>query len=146
VLTHRHQPEMIQETGADIIFTPHIGPFDRGILSTIHATLRDGVTEHDVRECLRARYEGRSFVRLLPEGSWPSVGAVERTNCCDIQVAVDPARRHLIACSAIDNLVKGAAGQAVQCLNIRFGMDERLGIDGRAGIDRRSTAVEGVAS
>ena len=131
VLSHRHQPEMAQETGADIVFTPHIGPYDRGILSTMHATLREGVTEREVRECLHARYGHRPFVRLLPEGTWPSVGAVERTNCCDIQVAVDAARRHLVACSAIDNLVKGAAGQAVQCLNIRFGLDERLGVDER---------------
>jgi len=132
VFSHRHQPEMVQETGTDIIFTPHLGPYDRGILSTMHATLCGGVTEHDVRECLRTRYGGSAFVRLLPDGTWPSVGAVERTNFCDMQVAVDPARRHLIACSAIDNLVKGAAGQAVQCLNIRFGIDERLGIDDRA--------------
>jgi N-acetyl-gamma-glutamyl-phosphate reductase len=142
VLSHRHQPEMAQETGADILFTPHIGPYDRGILSTMHATLRDGVTEHDVRACLRARYEGRHFVRLLPEGTWPSVGAVERTNFCDIQVAVDAARRHLVACSAIDNLVKGAAGQAVQCLNIRFGLDERLGIDERYSGRPRAVTVE----
>ena len=134
VLSHRHQPEMAQETGADILFTPHLGPFDRGILSTMHATLRDGVTERDVRECLRVRYEGRAFVRVLPEGIWPSVGAVERTNCCDIQVAVDNARRHLVACSAIDNLIKGAAGQAVQCLNIRFGLDERIGVDDRCAL------------
>jgi len=145
VLSHRHQPEMAQETGADILFTPHIGPYDRGILSTMHATLRDGVTEHDVRACLRARYEGRHFVRLLPEGTWPSVGAVERTNFCDIQLAVDTARRHLVACSAIDNLVKGAAGQAVQCLNIRFGLDERLGIDERYTGRPQATAVEPTA-
>lgn len=142
VLSHRHQPEMAQETGADILFTPHLGPYDRGILSTIHATLREGVTERDVRECLRARYEGRPFVRLLPEGTWPSVGAVERTNCCDIQVAVDAARRHMVACSAIDNLVKGAAGQAVQCLNIRFGLDERLGVDERAAALPHAATVE----
>ena len=140
VLSHRHQPEMAQETGADILFTPHLGPYDRGILSTMHASLRDGVTERDVRECLRARYAASHFVRLLPEGSWPSVGAVERTNFCDIQVAVDAARRHLVACSAIDNLVKGAAGQAVQCLNIRFGIDERMGIDERIGAGARTDA------
>ncbi len=150
VLSHRHQPEMEQETGADIIFTPHIGPYDRGILSTMHATLVDGATASDVRECLRMRYSGRPFVRILPEGSWPSVGAVERTNFCDIQVAVDPARRHLVACSAIDNLIKGAAGQAVQCLNIRFGMDERLGIDERVAVQpaelRAQSQLAGVAS
>lgn len=155
VLSHRHQPEMAQETGADILFTPHLGPYDRGILSTIHATLREGVAVRDVRECLQARYAGRPFVRILPEGSWPSVGAVERTNFCDIQVAVDAARRHLVACSAIDNLVKGAAGQAVQCLNIRFGLDERLGVDERAaaewaaaermGVDRSTAPAARVA-
>ena len=144
VLSHRHQPEMAQETGADIIFTPHIGPYDRGILSTMHATLREGVSERDVRECLGARYGGRAFVRLLPEGSWPSVGAVERTNFCDMQLAVAPERRHLVACSAIDNLVKGAAGQAVQCLNIRFGMDERLGVDERT--TARPTALHARAA
>ncbi|MBU3729251.1 MAG: N-acetyl-gamma-glutamyl-phosphate reductase [Phycisphaerales bacterium] len=150
VLSHRHQPEMAQETGADIIFTPHLGPYDRGILSTMHATLHEGVTERDIRACLSARYTRCAFVRLLPEGTWPSVGAVERTNFCDMQVAVDPVRRHLVACSAIDNLVKGAAGQAVQCLNIRFGMDERLGIDERvaahAAALRTSAQLAGAAS
>jgi N-acetyl-gamma-glutamyl-phosphate reductase len=137
VLSHRHQPEMAQETGMDILFTPHIGPYDRGILSTIHASLSDGVTEGDVRSCLLSRYAHQPFMRVLPEGAWPSVGAVERTNFCDIQVAVDTGRGHLVACSAIDNLVKGAAGQAVQCLNIRFGLDQRIGIDDRLGADVR---------
>lgn len=127
VFTHRHQPEMAQETGMDVIFTPHLGPFDRGILSTIHATLRPNVGESQVRETLSNRYASDPFVAILKVGDWPSVSAVEASNRCDIAIAVDPLRRHLIMCSAIDNLIKGAAGQAVQCMNIRFGFAETQG-------------------
>ncbi|MSR69250.1 MAG: N-acetyl-gamma-glutamyl-phosphate reductase [Phycisphaerales bacterium] len=127
VFSHRHQPEMAQETGGDIIFTPHLGPFDRGILSTIHLTLRPTVVEGDVRAILNARYASEPFVTLLKAGEWPSVAAVEGSNRCDIGLAFDPVRHHLIVCSALDNLLKGAAGQAVQCFNIRFGFPETLG-------------------
>ncbi len=127
VFSHRHQPEMAQETGGDIIFTPHLGPFDRGILSTIHATLREGVGEADVRAVLCERYANEPFVTLLKSGEWPSVAAVEATNRCDIGLAFDPSRHHLILCSALDNLLKGAAGQAVQCFNIRYGFSEQCG-------------------
>jgi len=127
VLNHRHQPEMAQETTMDVIFTPHLGPFDRGILSTIHATLRPNVSEADIRDILHQRYGADPFISLLSAGEWPSVAAVEGSNRCDIAIAVDPTRKHLIACSAIDNLIKGAAGQAVQCMNIRFGFPETRG-------------------
>ena len=129
VLTHRHQPEMEQECRTEVIFTPHLGPYPRGILSTVHATLAAGVTEADVRSALLARYAAEPFVQMLDQGVWPSVGAVVGTNRCDIGFAVDSSRRHLILCSAIDNLLKGAAGQAVQCMNIRFGFDERSGLN-----------------
>ncbi len=128
VFSHRHEPEMIQEVRADLVFTPHLGPFDRGILSTIHATLNDGVDDASVRHTLREAYAGEPFIRPLDEGHWPSVRAVEGTNCCDIALAVDARRRHLIVSSAIDNLLKGAAGQAIQCLNVRFGFPEALGL------------------
>ena len=111
----------------DVIFTPHLGPFDRGILSTIHATLRPNVGESQVRETLSNRYASGPFVTILKAGDWPSVSAVEASNRCDIAIAVDPLRRHLIMCRAIDNLIKGAAGQAVQCMNIRFGFAETQG-------------------
>jgi N-acetyl-gamma-glutamyl-phosphate reductase len=127
VFTHRHQPEMEQECKTEVTFTPHLGPYPRGILSTVHATLTEGVSESDVRSVLRARYAAEPFIQLLPAKAWPSVGAVVGTNRCDIGFAVDEARRHLILCSAIDNLLKGSAGQAVQCMNIRFGFDERTG-------------------
>ena len=127
-LKHRHQPEMRQETGCTVLFTPHLLPLDRGIVSTIHAELSDGVTEAQVRAWLQRIYEGESFVRLLPAGEWPSVAGVERTNFCDIGLAVDEATRHLLLVSSIDNLVKGASGQAVQCMNVRFGLPETMGL------------------
>ena len=128
VFSHRHEPEMIQEVGCDVVFTPHLGPYDRGILSTIHAQLRDGVSEQAVRSVLAQQYDHEPFVRVLDAGQWPTVAAVEGTNQCDIALAVDDRRRHLIVSTAIDNLVKGAAGQAVQCLNIRFGLPESWGL------------------
>ena len=124
VLSHRHQPEMAQETGTRILFTPHLVALDRGILSTIHAELAPGATLEAARACLADAYADAPFVRLLPPGRWPSVAAVERTNCCDIALGTDDSGRHLVASSAIDNLVKGAAGQAVQAFNVRFGFDE----------------------
>ena len=127
-LKHRHQPEMRQETGCPVLFTPHLLPLDRGILSTIHAELADEATEDAVRGCLQARYGEEPFVRLLPKGEWPSIAAVERTNFCDIGVAVDLPTRHVLLVSAIDNLLKGAVGQAVQCMNIRFGLPETAGL------------------
>ena len=128
VLTHRHQPEMAQETGARILFTPHLVALDRGIVSTMHADLAPGHTLADARAALQAAYRAAPFVRLLPAGQWPSAAAVERTNFCDIALASDDTGTHLVLCSAIDNLVKGAAGQAVQCFNLRFGLPETTGL------------------
>ena len=136
VLSHRHQPEMAQETGARILFTPHLVALDRGILSTIHAELAPGRTLADARACLERAYAGAPFVRLLPAGRWPSIAAVERTNCCDIALGTDDTGTHLVVSSAIDNLTKGAAGQAVQAFNVRFGLDETTAL----GIARRVAA------
>lgn len=133
VLSHRHQPEIDAGVGLATLFTPHLGAFDRGILSTIHAELAAGWNEPRVRAVLESAYAGETFVRLLPAGQWPSVGAVRGTNFCDLGWAVDeqgPGGPHLIIVSALDNLVKGAAGQAVQCFNIRFGLPETRGLLG----------------
>lgn len=124
VLRHRHGPEINEHAGCEVIFTPHLGPYDRGILSTIHVELAAGWTEAAVRAALARSYSHEPFIRLLPQGEWPSVAGVRGTNFCDIALAADEARSHLILVSAIDNLVKGAAGQAVQCLNIRFDLPE----------------------
>ncbi len=127
-LQHRHQPEMRQETQLDILFTPHLLPLDRGIVSTIHAEIAPGVDESRIRETLATHYADEPFVRLLPSGVWSSIAAVERTNYCDISLAVDATRNHLIMASSIDNLVKGAAGQAIQCMNIRLGLAHTMGL------------------
>jgi N-acetyl-gamma-glutamyl-phosphate reductase len=132
VLTHRHNPEIDAYANTPTLFTPHLGPFDRGILSTIHVELAQGWTEQRVRDTLAAAYHAEAFIRLLPASSWPTVKDVAHTNFCDIALAVDsafdPERPHLIIESAIDNLVKGASGQAVQCLNIRLGLAETTGL------------------
>ena len=125
VFKHRHRPEITEHAGIAAIFTPHLGCYDRGILATVHLELKPGVTEQQVRAAFDAAYAGRPFVRVLKAGRWPSVAAVERTNFCDIGFALEGS--HLIVESAIDNLVKGAAGQAVQCMNLRFGLDEATG-------------------
>lgn len=137
VLGHRHEPEIRQNVSrADVVFTPHLGSFKRGILATMHVALEEGVSGLDVANALAVACESEAFVRLLPFGSWPSVAAVERTNFVDVQCAVDEDRRHAVVVSAIDNLVKGAAGQALQCMNIRLGLPETLGLlpAGEAGV------------
>lgn len=126
VWTHRHNPEIRVHSGAPVVFTPHLGPYERGIVSTIHVQLAGGWDEGRVRETLRSVYADSRFVRLLPAGAWPSVNSIRHTNFCDIGLAADDS--HLILVSAIDNLLKGASGQAVQCMNIRFGLDESAGL------------------
>lgn len=126
VFTHRHGPEMEAYCSGPILFTPHLGPYARGICSTIHAELRPGVGEDDLRAALDRAYRDEPFVRLLGPGSWPCVAAVERTNFVDIALAVRG--RHAIVVSCIDNLTKGAAGQAVQAFNASMGWPEGLGL------------------
>ncbi len=128
VLKHRHNPEINLHCGTGVVFTPHLGAFDRGILSTIHVDLAVGWTAARVGETLRSAYGGETFVRLLGAEVWPSIAGVRGTNYCDIGWACDEDGRHLILVSAIDNLVKGAAGQALQCMNIRFGLPETEGL------------------
>lgn len=130
VLRHRHGPEMTQECGTEVLFTPHLMALDRGIVSTIHPVLAAGAAAADVRRMIESAYAGEPFVRVLPEGLWPSIDAVAHTNHCDIAVGSDASGRHVVICSAIDNLVKGAGGQAVQAFNIRFGFDQALGLPG----------------
>jgi N-acetyl-gamma-glutamyl-phosphate reductase len=144
VLAHRHQPEMAQETNARILFTPHLVALDRGILSTIHAELAPGKTLSDARAVLERTYADAPFVRLLPAGRWPSIAGVERPNCCDIALGTDDTGTHLVISSAIDNLVKGAAGQAVQAFNVRFGV--RFGFDETTGLGIARRVAAEVAS
>ncbi|UYQ65438.1 N-acetyl-gamma-glutamyl-phosphate reductase [Streptomyces peucetius] len=135
---HRHTPEVAQNLSrvanerVTVSFTPTLAPMPRGILATCSARLRphvafDGRTD-EVREVFGAAYADEPFVRLLPDGQWPSTGAVLGSNTVQVQVAVDAAARRLICVSAVDNLTKGTAGGAVQSMNVALGLPERLGL------------------
>jgi N-acetyl-gamma-glutamyl-phosphate reductase len=130
---HRHTPEMeailAEAAGRPIHlnFVPHLLPMTRGMESTIYTQPRSGVTIRQVEECLRTFYAGRPFVRLKG-ATPPDTLHVKGTNCCDIGYKLDGRNNRLILMSAIDNLVKGAAGQAVQNMNIMLGLDETAGL------------------
>jgi N-acetyl-gamma-glutamyl-phosphate reductase len=126
VFAHRHAPEIAEhaELNDGVIFTPHLGPFDRGILSTIHIKLANGWNASRVRSLYEEHYGDEPFVRIMPANHWPSIAAVRGANFCDIGFAVDEQANHMIVVSAIDNLLKGASGQAVQCMNARLGVPE----------------------
>jgi N-acetyl-gamma-glutamyl-phosphate reductase len=124
---HRHTPEMEQALGCDVTFVPHLVPLDRGILSTSYARLVAGVTGAQVAEALHAAYDDAPFVRLTGE-TLPEIKHVAHTNFCDIGWRVDESARRVILVSCIDNLLKGAAGQAVQIFNRALGYDERTAL------------------
>ena len=134
VLTHRHTPEIEEQLGyacgreIKIIFTPHLVPMNRGILATEYANLVKDVTYEDVREIYEKYYGSEYFIRLLPEGSFPETRWVEGSNFVDIGFKIDPRTGRIVMVGAIDNITKGAAGQAVQNMNIMFGLDETEGL------------------
>jgi N-acetyl-gamma-glutamyl-phosphate reductase len=127
VFTHRHEAEIEQELGRDVTFVPHLVPLDRGILETIYAGLADGVDATAVEKTLNAAYEHSPFVRLTGS-DLPEIKHVAHTNYCDIGWKVERPGGQLVMVSCIDNLVKGAAGQAIQNFNVAFGFDETLGL------------------
>lgn len=121
IFTHRHQPEIATHLGTPVIFTPHLGNFPRGILATITCKLIAGVTAEQVGAVYQEAYAGKPLVRVYDKGV-PAIKNVAGTPFCDIGFALQG--EHLIIVSAEDNLLKGAAAQAVQCMNIRFGFNE----------------------
>ncbi|ASU78541.1 N-acetyl-gamma-glutamyl-phosphate reductase [Actinopolyspora erythraea] len=131
---HRHTPEMVQNLGAAagepvrVSFTPMLAPMSRGILATCNARLRDGVDAERVRGSYARVYEAEPFVRVLPEGQWPQTSATLGANTVHLQVTVDPDAGSLIAVGAEDNLTKGTAGGAVQCMNLALGLPETTGL------------------
>jgi N-acetyl-gamma-glutamyl-phosphate reductase len=127
---HQHVPEIKQATGAtSLSLTPVLAPMPRGILATVTAVpARVGVTAGDVRAVLAERYAGEPFVHLLPEGAWPGTGGVLGSNSCHLQATVDRDSGRLLVVSALDNMGKGAAGQAVQCANLMLGLPETAGL------------------
>ena len=135
VAAHRHLPEIEQTLSkmagekATVTFVPHLLPVNRGILSTIYARLKSGVTLETVRAAYETAYANEPFVRLQPAGVGVDIRNVKGSNYCDIQLYEDAHTGTLIITSVIDNVVKGAAGQAVQNMNLLFGLDETAGLD-----------------
>jgi len=133
--THQHTPEIEQELSfaaqkpVVINFTPHLIPMNRGILGTIYAILTGNATREDVLQCYRGFYPESGFVRICPPGTVPATHQVKGSNYCDIGFAIDGRTNRLIIVSAIDNLLKGGAGQAVQNMNIMAGFEEDAGIN-----------------
>lgn len=135
VATHRHTPEIEEQlgyaAGKPIVlnFTPHLVPMNRGILATCYATLKSGVSEEEVRGAYEKYYEKERFVRLLKGGAYPQTKWVEGSNYMDVNFKIDERTGRIIVMGSIDNLVKGAAGQAVQNMNLMFGLPEDTGLD-----------------
>jgi N-acetyl-gamma-glutamyl-phosphate reductase len=126
LLDHRHTPEMEQVLGATVLFTPHLAPMNRGILATCYARPTGELTSDDALEVLHDRYDGEPFV-VVTRGS-PSTKATLGANTVQVTARVDPRTGWLVSIAAIDNLVKGASGQAVQCANLMRGLDETIGL------------------
>ena len=136
---HRHTPEMTQELGAAagmpvrVSFTPHLLPVDRGILSTVYWPLTPDdaeATDYELTARYRSFYAEEPFVEVVD--AVPALREVQQTNYCRLAVRVDRAAGLVKVVSVIDNLVKGASGQAVQNMNVMFGLDETTGLEGRA--------------
>ena len=132
---HRHTPEIVQNlSGAcgrpvSVSFTPVLAPLPRGILASCSAPLTASGTDTAVaREAYAKAYADEPFVRLLPEGSWPATSSTLGSNVAALQVTVDPDARRLIVVAAIDNLTKGTAGGAIQCMNLAMGLPETSGL------------------
>jgi N-acetyl-gamma-glutamyl-phosphate reductase len=132
---HRHTPEMEQElsllagTDVTVSFTPHLVPMNRGILSTIYATLKRDVTAADLVDLYRGFYAGEKFIRVYKPGLFPNISSIRGSNYCDIGLAVDKRTKRVIIISAIDNLIKGASGAALQSMNVMCGFPEAAGLD-----------------
>ena len=111
-----------------VVFVPHLLPLNRGIISTMYARLKEGVAEEQIRKAYEDAYRSERFVRVLEAGKTANLRNVRCSNFCDISLHLDPRTGTLIAVSALDNMVKGAAGQAVQNMNLLFGLPEDMGL------------------
>jgi N-acetyl-gamma-glutamyl-phosphate reductase len=131
---HRHGPEMEEQASAaadapvQLTFVPQLIPTTRGIVSSVYCRARDALSSGDARAVLEAAWADEPFVRVLPEGETPSLQAVRGSNFCDVAAHVDERSGTLVLLSALDNLVKGASGQAVQCANLMRGLPESAGL------------------
>ncbi len=134
IAQHRHTPEIEQTLSGlagepvRITFVPHLLPVNRGIVSTVYADSRRKVTAEELYRLYRESYQNEPFVRVLPEGTVANLGRVKYANYCDLSLHTDPRTGRIILVSAIDNMVKGAAGQAIQNMNLWYGLDETTGL------------------
>jgi N-acetyl-gamma-glutamyl-phosphate reductase len=131
ILKHRHVPEVLNNAGfseADFSFTAHLLPIQRGILATHYVRLKRPSKLDEIYDVYRDAYRPSRFIRLYPAGSTPQLSAVNGTNFCDLHCTLAADGQRLVVVSCIDNLVKGAAGQAVQNMNVMFGLDEATGL------------------
>jgi len=132
--SHRHTPEIAQTLSAvagspvSVCFAPHLVPMTRGLLSTVYMQATDGLTASEAMDAYRARYADEPFITVHPEGVMPSTHDVTGSNRAHIGVALDEASGMLVVACAIDNLVKGSGGQAIQCANVVFGLAETAGL------------------
>lgn len=135
IYIHRHTPEMEQELSAlfgkkvQVTFAPHLVPLNRGILSTIYLKLMRKNSAEKIHDIYQKAYNKEPFVRLLPPGQLPELARVKDSNFCDIGLALAPSGKELVVVAAIDNLMKGASGTAVQNMNIMAGIEETTGIN-----------------
>ena len=136
---HRHTPEINEILSSHsqqriaITFVPHLLPLTRGMLSTIYAQTTNAASENNIRKTFDSYYGDEPFVRILDKNMYPAISHVKGTNCCDIGFHFDEKTKQIIIVSVIDNLLKGAAGQAVQNMNIMFGLDDETGLDSIQG-------------
>ncbi|MFP5528389.1 N-acetyl-gamma-glutamyl-phosphate reductase [Peptococcus simiae] len=134
IASHRHTPEMEQTLTklaghiTEVTFVPHLIPVNRGILATCYMTLANSRTAQALHDLYRQFYADEPFVRVLPEGAVANIASVRYSNLCDVSVHFDPHTNTVITVSAIDNMVKGAAGQAIQNMNIIFDLPETTGL------------------
>jgi N-acetyl-gamma-glutamyl-phosphate reductase len=131
LFAHRHTGEMLEQlnvTADNLIFSPHLLPIPRGILSTIYARLRQPMTASAVESCLREFYSGSHWIRIFAAGKLPQIQYSIRTNFCDVGFSLAADGKRIIMVSCLDNLIKGAAGQAVQNMNVMYGWSEQEGL------------------
>src|ERR1700680_686205 len=131
VFGHRHTGEILEQLGlssSQLIFTPHLLPIPRGILSTIYVYLKREMTADEIHACFRDFYQGKRWVRVFPASSLPEIQFSVHTNYCDLGFCLASDGRRLVLVSCLDNLLKGAAGQAVQNMNLMYGWDEAEGL------------------
>jgi N-acetyl-gamma-glutamyl-phosphate reductase len=131
VFGHRHTGEILEQLALDstqLIFTPHLLPIPRGILSTIYVYLKHKMTAAEIQSCLQDFYAGKKWVRVFPASTLPEIQFSVHTNYCDLGFSLAEDGRRLILVSCLDNLLKGAAGQAVQNMNLMYGWDEAEGL------------------